>query len=48
MEEVNNVSMELNAISQQANHVMLQSVIWKFNKETDNPPPHQWGGQRQL
>ena len=27
MENVNNVSMELNAISQQINHVILQSII---------------------
>ena len=43
MENVNNVSMELNVISHQVNHVTFQLIIWKFNKEPDYPPPDQWG-----
>ena len=37
MDNVHNVSMELNAISQQEK----SSIIWKFKKEPDYLPPDQ-------
>ena len=48
IENINNVSMALNVILQQVKHVFLQSIIWKFNKEPDYPPPDQWGGRKTL
>ena len=45
---VNNVVMALNVILQQVKHVILQSIIWKFNKKPDYPLQDQWGGQQTL
>ena len=36
----------LSAISQQVKYVILQSIIWKFNKDPDYPSPDQRGGQK--
>ena len=40
--------MEVNVILQQVKQVILQSIIWKFNKEPDYPPPDQLGGWKTL
>ena len=38
MENVNNISMQLNAISQQVKHTILQLVLYKVNKDPNYPP----------
>ena len=40
----NNVVMALHIILKQVEHVILQSIIWKFNKEPDYQSPDQGGG----
>ena len=31
------------ALIQHVKRAVLQSIIWKFNKEPHYPSPHQWG-----
>ena len=39
----NNVVMALHIILKQVEHVILQLIIWKFNKESDYQSPDQGG-----